>query len=238
MPEGFERLWEGGALFRQGEGAFKLSTDSVLLAHFVGKKQVKSFIDLGCGAGVLTLLLKSAMPKAYCAGIDIQPESAELCRENLRVNGYEDSGILTGDLREHRSLYRAESFGLVVSNPPYFAAGSGFTAPAESRAIARDERFCTLSDLCAAAKYLCRYGGYFCLVHRPERLSEIFVELTKNGLEPKRLRMVQHHEGSAPNLVLIEARRGAKPELSIEPPLIMTAPGGGDSAEIKEIYHR
>ena len=234
----YDELWPGGPRFRQAEGSFRLSTDSVLLARFAAGVRAKSVMDLGCGAGVLTVLLHVSHPQAQIGGIEIQPASAALCRENLTENGYDASGILTGDLRAHRELLPAGAYDLVVSNPPYFAADSGYTAPETRRAAARDERCCTLDNLCTAAAYLTRWGGAFCMVHRPERLSEIFCTLSAHGLEPKRLRMVQHREAAAPNLVLIEARRGGKPGLRVEAPLLLCAPDGGDSAEIKEIYHR
>jgi len=234
----YDELWPGGPRFRQAEGSFRLSTDSVLLADFAAGVRAKRIFDLGCGAGVLPVLLNVSHPESEIGGIELQPASADLCRENLRDNGMDCSGILTGDLRAHRSLLTAGAYDLVVSNPPYFAADSGYTAPRESRATARDERECTLNDVCAAAAYLTRWGGAFCMVHRPERLSEIFCSLTAAGLEPKRLRMVQHREGAAPNLVLIEARRGGKPGLKLDAPLLLCAPGGGDSDEVKRIYHR
>ena len=234
----YDELWPGGPRFRQVEGSFRLSTDSVLLAHFVSKIRAKSVMDLGCGAGVLTVLLHVSHPNANIGGLEIQPESAELCRDNLQENGFDSSGILTADLRTHRTLLTAGAYDLVVSNPPYFATDSGYTAPEPGRATARDERSCTLDDLCTAAAYLTRWGGAFALVHRPERLSEIFCTLTAHGLEPKRLRMVQYRQGSAPNLVLIESRRGGKPGLSIEAPLLLTNDEGGDSNEVKQIYHR
>lgn len=235
---GFDELWPGGPRFKQVEGSFKLSTDSVLLAHFACGIRAKKILDLGCGAGVLTVLTAHARPGAAVEGIDIQPESAALTKENMAENGFDAAGIVNGDLRQYRELFKAGAYDLVLSNPPYFAVESGYNAPAEGRAIARDERCCTLDDLCAAAKYLCRWGGAFALVHRPERLSEIFCAMTKHGLEPKRLRMVQYKSGHAPNLVLIEARRGGKPGLNIEKPLILCDADGGDTQEVKMIYHR
>ena len=91
--------------------------------------------------------------------------------------------------------------------------------------------------MCAAAAYLCRWGGAFALVHRPERLADVFCTLRAHGLEPKRLRLVQHSAERAPSLALIEARRGGRPGLTIGAPLLLTAPGGGDSDEVREIYH-
>lgn len=235
---GFDELWPGGPRFLQKEDSFRLSTDSVLLAHFAKSIRAKKILDIGCGAGVLTLILSHARPVANVAGIDIQPESVSLSRANLEANGFDPAAVTEGDIRNYREHFQAGFFDLVVSNPPYFPVESGYNAPLDSRAIARDERCLNLDELCAAAKYLCRWGGAFALVHRPERLSEIFCALTKHGLEPKRLRMVQYKAGHAPNLVLIEARRGGKPGLNIEKPLILCEADGSDTEEVREIYHR
>ncbi|MBR0354726.1 MAG: hypothetical protein IJK35_05100, partial [Oscillospiraceae bacterium] len=62
--------------------------------------------------------------------------------------------------------------------------------------------------------------------------------LTAHGLEPKRLRLVCHRADSAPSLALLEARRGGRPGLRIEPMLVLTDLDGGESAEYKRIYHR
>ncbi len=235
----FDTLWPGGPRFLKDGGGFKLSTDSVLLAHFAADVRAGSIFDLGCGAGVLTVLLALSHPRAALGGIELQPEAAALCRRNLEENGFASAadGILCGDLRAYRTLLKAGAYDLVVSNPPYFAEGSGYAAPDPARAAARDERTCPLDALCAAAGYLCRWGGAFALVHRPERLAEVFAALQKYGLEPKRLRFVQYSAGRAPSLALIEARRGGKPGLTVCAPLLLTGPDGGDSEEIREIYH-
>jgi len=234
----YDELWVGGPRFAVSAEGFKLSTDSVLLAHFCRQIRAKKIMDLGCGAGVLSVLLQGSHPTADIGGVEIQPEAAALSRRNLSENGFSSDGILTADLRECRKYLTAGAYDLVVSNPPYFAFGSGLSAPEQSRATARDERCCTLDDLCTAAGFLCRWGGSFALVHRPERLSEIFRAMTARGLEPKRLRMVQHRADTAPILVLIEARRGGKPGLDIENPLLLCNADGSDSDEIKTIYHR
>lgn len=223
----------------QTQESFKLSTDSVLLADFANMRRVRSCLDLGCGAGVLTVLLANKGLDCRITGIELQQDSAELCRLNLRENGFEEkTSIICGDLREHRSFVEAGTFDLVVSNPPYFAENSGYSAPLQHRAAAREEKNCTLSDICAAARWALRWGGSFALVHRPERLSEIFCEMTAMGIEPKRLRMVAYSAEKVPSLVLVEGKRGAKKGLSIEAPLVLTASGGGDSDEVERIYRR
>ena len=233
-----QELWPGGPLFRQSEH-FKLSTDSVLLADFVQIRGAKRGIDLGCGSGILSLLLAQKSAGLRMTGLELLPEPAAAARENAARNGLDSRiEVLDGDIRECRALFRAGSFDLVVSNPPYFPADRGAVAPRADRAAARAEASCSLSELCDAAAFLLRTGGSLFLVHRPERLSELCCCLSERGLEPKRLRLVCHRAESAPSLVLLEARRGGRPGLQIEPMLVLTAPDGTESEEFRRIYHR
>ena len=112
------------------------------------------------------------------------------------------------------------------------------SSPDLDRANARGESLCSLEDICAAASFLLKTGGSFCLVHKPERLSELFCYMTKHAIEPKRLRMVCHRSDSAPSLVLAEGRRGGKPGLKVEPSLILHNADGSETGEVKRIYHR
>ena len=234
----FNELWQGGPVFAQAEH-FKLGTDSVLLAAFANAASARRGIDLGCASGVVALLLLSGNERLCMTGLEIVPEAAELSRENMEKNGFSArSQIICGDIRRHRELFRSGEFDLVVSNPPYFPLGSGRLSPDKERAAARGETDCTLSDICAAAAFLCRTGGRVCFVHKPERLSELFCAMSASGIEPKRLRLVCYTQNSAPNLVLVEGRRGGNPGLKIESALVLRNPDGTETDEILKIYHR
>lgn len=234
---GFPALWPEGPRYLQAGAAFPLGTDSVLLADFAKTAGVRKAFDLGCGAGALSVLLLSGAPGIALDGIELLPEAAELCRENLAANGWDVSGIKTGNLRDHRIFFKAGAYDLVICNPPYFSTGGGRAPGDPDRADARCETACTITDVCAAAAYLCRNGGAFSLVHRPERLAAVLCAMTGAGLEPKRLRFVSHKAASAPSLVLIEGRRNAGPGLAVEAPLILCKPDGSDSDELARIYH-
>ena len=86
------------------------------------------------------------------------------------------------------------------------------------------------------AARLLRYGGRFCLCQRPERLCDVFCAMRESGIEPKRLRMVQKRPDTAPWLALIEGRRGGRPFLTVEPPLMVQDDAGGFSPEMRRIY--
>jgi len=232
-------LWPNGPQFHQKAPVFKIGTDAVLLAHFTNTARVTRAADLGSGTGVVAILLALGAQSLTIDCVDILPEAVALTAENAVRNGVaKQISAHLADMRQIKSVLPAGAYDLVVSNPPYFTVGGGKRAKGEALADARDESLCSLDDLCKAASYLLRWGGRFSLVHRPERLAEIFTAMHQNGIEPKRLRMVALRAEHAPNLVLVEGRRGGNPGLEILAPLILQGDTGDDSPEIREIYHR
>ncbi len=234
-----DELWPDGPCFIQKDDTFRLGTDAVLLSHFAYAIPTDCVCDLGCGSGIISILMAWRIPDLTVDGIELQPDWAHTARENVGLNSLDERvRIITGDLRRHREFLEAGGYDLVVSNPPYYPAASGKLSNRQNIAAARSEQTCTINDVCTAARYLTRWGGRFALVHKPERLIDIIRALSENGLEPKRIRFVHHRAGQAPNLVLIESRRGGNPSVVIEPPLILTDENGNDTEEVKRIYHR
>ncbi|MCD7830545.1 MAG: methyltransferase [Clostridiales bacterium] len=208
----------GPYILRQDDALPMVGTDSVLLARFATLRRSTRVLDLGCGVGVLALLLAAREPSLTLDGIDIDPAAAALARRNLAENGLAGE-ILTADLREPGWCSRGH-YDLIVSNPPYFPLGTGELATRRS-AAARSELCCTLADLCRAAAPRLKTGGRFTLVCRVERLTDLLLALRENDLEPKRLQLVQHRLESPPKLALVEAVRQGRPGLQAEPVVLL-----------------
>ena len=195
----------------QHGACFPLGQASLLLGEFATVRPGERVCDLGCGGGVLLLLLGGRAADLQLTGVELEPEAAAWARENLARNGLSGQ-IVTGDLRACRTLFPAGQWDLVVSNPPWFAAGTG-----RSGGPRRGEERCTLDQVCTAAGYLLRNGGRFALVHRPERLADVLEALRSHELEPKRLQLVQHSPVHPPSTVLLEAVRQGRPGLAVAP---------------------
>lgn len=235
--EDFEVL-SCGMRILQSDELFRLGTDSILLSNFASPLRGYNIADLGAGGSALGVLLCASNEKCKVTGIELQEKACDISRRNIEINALQDRlHIMQGDLREIKALLPANSFDAVISNPPYFPAGSGAQAAEPAIAIARTECCCTLNELCSAAAWLLRYGGSFCLVHRPERLAELMYLLKSHRMEPKRLRLVRHHPGASVSLVLIESRSGGKSGLQIENDLILFDENGVQTREYREIYH-
>ena len=233
----WEALCPGGLRFAYGRGQFPPGLDSFLLASLPKLKAGMKVCDLGCGTGLLGLLLLQREGALTVTGLEIQPEAVRLGERAVLENHL--SGRLTfrlEDLRE--TALPAGSFDLAVCNPPYFPPSSGPPPKGEARRTARTEESCTLEEVCRAAARLLRWGGSFCLVHKPERLADLVCALRESGLEPKRLRFVCVRPERAPSLILMEARRGGRPGLRAEPPLALENADGSPTAELNRIYFR
>ncbi len=226
-----DRLWDAGPVFYFDTDLFPPTTDSFALGYFARCKRGGAVCDLGCGTGLLGTLLLAREASLRLTNVEQNADALALARRTFAENGWA-AEFRAGDLRDVSVLPAAGSMDLCVCNPPYFRTGSGYHADGAARQNAREESQCTLSDVCAAASRALRYGGGFALVYRPERLADLFCELRAHGMEPKRARFVVSASDAAPSLVLIEARRGGKPELLIEPPLVI----GG--AEWDKVYFR
>ena len=196
--DGLSREFLGRYTLMQSPACFKLGRDSVLLSRFATIRRGWRVCDLGCGVGSLLLLLSEREQELVRCGIELDPVAAQLARRNLAENDLAGD-IITGDLRE-RDLLVPDSFQLVISNPPYFRQGTGF-----SGGPARMEEQLTVEELCGTAGRLLRTGGRFALVFRPERLPELFAALAGAKLAPKRIQQLSYHRDKPPYAFLLEA---------------------------------
>ncbi|MCI9577904.1 MAG: methyltransferase [Oscillibacter sp.] len=236
--EHWELFKPGGLRFVWADGLFPPGTDSFLLSAFPRLRPGLRVLDLGCGTGLLSLLLLQRQGNLAVTGVELLPEAVALAKRAAAENRLTDRLFFRqGDLRDRNAL-PAEPFDLAVCNPPYYPAAGGALSGANLRRTARAEVDCTLEDVCRAARRALRWGGRLCLVHKPERLTDLLCTLRENGLEPKRLRPVCTRPERAPSLVLLEARRGGRPGLTVEPPLVLEQPGGSPTAELDRIYFR
>lgn len=232
-----ERIPRSGYGLIQDDLHFRLGSDSVMLAAFARYKKNALVCDLGCGTGALSLLALGYEPSLTIDGLEILPSALELYARTMALNGLEDraKGHL-GDIAQDGLPLEAGKYHMVISNPPYFSGSAGAVSQSQAMASARHGQGCTPDELCRTAARLLKNGGSFCLVYRCQAMAQLMVSLNRYDLEPKRLRMIQHRADLAPKVFLLEARKGGKPGLEAEPPLIIKDSSGQDTPEAAAIY--
>lgn len=234
--ERLDDLMKSGRMIIQNKTEFCFSMDSVLIAHFPKLKKNFNVLDLGTGTGVIPLLIADEVQK-ICA-IELNKNMAETARRNVELNNLQEKiAVVEGDYRLHREIFVAESFDLVIANPPYIPVKDGEVNKIQGVARARHEFTATLEDVVTAARYVLKFHGSFCMIHIAGRLSEIIAALQRHQFELKRLQIIQPKVGREANLIMLEAVVGAKPgSLKILPPLVVHNADNSYTDEIKKIY--
>lgn len=214
-------------------GAFPLSTDSVALAGFTKLPKHARVLDLGSGCGTLGLLLCAKDAGCTVTGVELEQQAHETALQNAAANQLFDRlKSICADINALPTFLPPGTFDCCISNPPYFTGGP------KSKTVpnARREDCCSLDALCAGAAWALRYGADFFLVHKPERLAEICACTSAHQLQPKRLQLLRHQDGSPITLILMQCRKGGKPGLIIEEQCLYDR-DGQPTAYYKDLYH-
>ncbi|MBQ4630665.1 MAG: tRNA1(Val) (adenine(37)-N6)-methyltransferase [Clostridia bacterium] len=204
----------------QDSELFCFGTDSVLLSDFARAKSSDTVVDLCTGGAVIPILMSAKTKAKKFYGMELQKCSFEFAKKNVEINSLDGRlEVICDDIKNVLNHFPCGSIDVVTCNPPYMSASAGFQNPHEPKAIARHEICTNLKGVIEAADAILKFGGHFYMVHRADRLCDCLFELRQHKLEPKRLAFIHPNPQKPPRLIMIEAMKGAEPNLKIEPPI-------------------
>ncbi len=234
--ETIDTLFQGRLAVIQKRRGYRFSLDAVLLADFVKIRGEEAVMDLGAGNGVVSLILAFLYPSVDVSSLEIQQEMVERARRSATLNRLEKRlNIVQGDVRSIRRIFPPRSFDVVVCNPPYRRLATGRINPDPERRLARHEITGSLGDFLGASSYLLRRKGRMALVYPATRLLDALQLMRREGIEPKRLRLVHSFDKSPAILGLVEGTLCGGSELEVMPPLVIYEQRNQYGPEVKSI---
>ena len=222
----------------QNKDGFCFGIDSILLSEFAKDiKDGSKVIDLGTGTGILGFLLLAKTKIKEVTGIEVQADVADMAKRSIELNKLENKfKIINCNVKEILNNLERESFDVVISNPPYKKDNTGGKNENSKKLISRHEVLADINDFIKTAKIVLKDRGTLYLVHRPERLSDLFSALKQNKIEPKKIRFVYSDKNSdVAKLVLIKAVKNGGEFLQVEKPLFIYE-DGNYTDEVMKIY--
>ena len=195
---------------------YRAATDPVLLAAACPAKAGEHVLDLGCGAGAAALCLGFRVPGLALSGLEVQPNYADLARQNADRNGI-PLDVQEGDLALIPKVLRRD-FDHVIANPPYHAPG-GSPSPVPGRARAMQVQT-PLADWVTAAARRLRPGGWLTLICGTEGLPEVLVA-TGTRLGSVAVLPLAAREGRPASRVLVQARKGGRAPFRLLVPFVI-----------------
>lgn len=224
----------------QNKEGFCFGMDSILLTDFAKKIKTSSkVIDLGTGTGIIPILLSGKTNNIQLVGVEIQKDVAQMAERSVKLNNKEEQiEILNMNILDLKQKYKKGQFDAVTTNPPYKKIDTGIQNENNKKLISRHEITATLEDFIETASYLLKEYGEFYMVHRPERLVDIFSIMRSKNIEPKKIRFIYPNKNKKTNLVLIKGIKNGKPFLEYEENLYIYDEKGQYTEEILEIYNK
>ncbi|MDP4023932.1 methyltransferase [Methylobacterium sp. NEAU 140] len=236
-PDGFL----GGALrlHQPPRGAHRAGTDAVLLARLLDPAPGERLCDAGAGPGAVGLARARLTPGLALTLVERDPGLAALARANAALNGI-DAAVIEADLLGPAAERRAaglvpDAFDVVLTNPPYFAAGRQRPSPHAGKAMAHTFAGDGLDGWIRACTAMLRPGGRLGLIHRADALPACLAALGGRfgGIA---VRPVHPREGEPAIRVLIAAVRGSRAALVLRPPLVLHGADGRMTPEAEALH--
>lgn len=208
----------------QNDDYFKFSIDSILLAEFIFRSNIKNkkIIDLCSGNAAIPLILTSKYGKIDLTGIELQKEIFELGEKSIKYNNVDNINFINDNINNAFKYFEKHSFDIVTCNPPYFENVVGHQINENSiKAIARHEVTTNLDEVISISASLLKNAGYFYLVHRADRLIEIIEKLNKYKFGIKRICFCYNNHESNSCFMLVESVYNGKNYVKINKPIFI-----------------
>jgi tRNA1(Val) A37 N6-methylase TrmN6 len=213
-------LFGGAVHFSQPSSGDRAAVDGLLLAWFCPPAR-KLAVDLGAGAGVVSLALHAHGRAPRLLAIEQQPALSALLAQNLAANGWSDrSQIVTGSVDAVARAFRGAA-DLVVATPPYDSTDAATPRSPSSAAPSLRGRD-PLEPFVRAARSLLGRQGRACWVFPARELERLLGALAKKDLHPRRMLFVHARPGAPASRVLVECSVGRPGAMLVDAPWILS----------------
>lgn len=215
-------LLDGRVRLRQPRDGYRAAIDPVVLAAAVGARPGERVLDLGTGTGAAALCLMARVEDLAVVGLEIDPPTAALARENAMLNRRDRFTVRDGNVAELPRDLRG--FDRVMANPPYLEAGRADPPSDSGRRRSHVDQE-GLGAWVEAALAAASPGGTVTLIQRADRLAEL-LSLLQGKAGAIVVAPLWPKAGWEARRVVVAARKGARTPLRLHPGLMLHAPDG------------
>ena len=200
------------------EKGLKITEDAILLSEFIKEyfsrkcknlKEKKSFLEIGAGQGIISLLLSELDIISKIFAVEIQKEVFSTLKKNIEINDLNEKII---PINKNIKSINGE-YDFIFSNPPYKKINSGKMPKNKTEQISKYEVLLTLEEIILEIRRLLKNYGEFFLVVPNSRLNDLFRYIYENRLN---ILSVKVNKYKKIDLVVVHGKKGGKINSEIE----------------------
>ncbi len=203
----------------QPDCGYRYSLDPFILTNQINVTGNEKVLDIGCGCGIISLLLAFRSPNLNIIGVEIQKELGHFAKLNVEANKFKDTiNIIETDINKLEIEQINGKADFIVSNPPYKKKGSGRLNPDTQKAIARHEITLDVYQLFECANRLLKKNGLLYFIFPSERLPDITFAMHQVQFALHSLRFIHTDPDANATRVVVCAKKGTSGLCCIKPP--------------------
>ena len=201
------------------EKGLKITQDALLLSKFIKKcfdtkyknikEEKKTFLEIGAGQGIISLLLSELTIVSEIFAIEIQNDVFKILEKNIEINNLNKKII---PLNENIKNIKGE-YDFIFSNPPYKKINSGKMPENELEKISKYEILLTLEELFREIKRLLKNYGEFFIIVPNDRLNDVFRYIYRNNMNILKIEINKYKKT---DLIIVHGKKGGKINSGIE----------------------
>jgi tRNA1Val (adenine37-N6)-methyltransferase len=225
-----ETFLDGRVRVTQPQTGFRSGLDAVMLAAAVPARSGDTALELGAGAGTVSLCLKARIPDVAVTGIEIDPSLVELANANVAANGFDCRFVAADIFRLPPEL--KQDFDQVFCNPPFH--GEGQISPDAARSLALSDGG-KLSDWLRLGLQRTVSGGFFTTIIRADRLAQALTALPTEGVSVLPL---WPRPGEPARRVIVQVRKASRAPFCLLPGLVLHQEDGASTPAAEAVLRR
>ena len=194
------------------EKGLKITDDAILLSKFIkgyfdtnykNAREKKTFLEIGAGQGVISLLLSETAIVSKIFAVEIQEEIFKILKKNVEINKLNDKII---PINKNIKSIEGE-YDFIFSNPPYKKINSGKMPINETERVSKYEVLLTLEELILEIKRLLKNYGEFFVIIPNDRLNDVFKNIYVNKMN---ILSIDINKYKKMDLVVVHGKKGGK----------------------------
>lgn len=196
--------------------AMKVGTDGILLGAWADGDRPRHILDIGCGSGLIALMLAQRYPAAKIDAVDIDSGACHQAGENFCDSPWNERlRVSHADIRDFAANSdHIHRYSLIVSNPPWFQDSLKSGDAARDRARHADTLMSR--ELLRAVDTLLAVDGRFSVILPADLSPEFLLLASREGFHCHRACSVRPKADLTPKRCLMELRRTEHPK-GLEP---------------------